>query len=395
MRDAFKCDSDAACLEVRSSRLASAVPHAPTAAGAAPAARASDVPARGIVPIVIRFGRLGDMVMLTSLLHLLRQRYGNPCEVFAAGPWNAPLYAEHPDVVRLWTLGRHTPSGLGLSWWRAWWQLRRSGNRPVYVCEYRPRQLRRIRRLLHLAGVARARCLFITQDLSDVQSHWVDRLARFGARTPSALAHTAAVAQVPQAAPAPRLFVCAAELEISRVWLAQQGWGNRELILIQPGNFRTMSAHRERYRHNDDKAWPLEAWVSLMRRLAAARPEAVQLLCGAPAEAPLLAQIVRAAQLPRAGVAALPLRPFLALCRLAHSMISIDTGPAHAAAALGVPLTVMYGAEAPQQWLPRSPTGSAVLAVGGPPRNRVAQITVAEVFQSWQAVVAGPAPSWM
>jgi heptosyltransferase-2/heptosyltransferase-3 len=346
-----------------------------------------------MVPIVIRFGRLGDMVMLTSLLHVLQQRYGRPCEVFAAGPWNEPLYAEHPDVARLWTLGRHTPSGLGLSWWRAWWQLRRSDGRPVYVGEYQPRQLRRIRRLLRLAGVPAARCLFITQDLSDVQSHWVDRLARFGARTPAALARSPAIAAGPGTAPAPRLFVSAAELEISRAWLARQGWVGRELILIQPGNFRTMSARREHYRHSDDKAWPLEDWVSLMRRLAAARPEAVQLLCGAPPEAPLLEEIARAAQLPHAGVAALPLRPFLALCRLAHSMISIDTGPAHAAAALGVPLTVMYGAEAPQQWLPRSPTGSAVLAVGGPPRTRVAQLSVEEVFQCWQAAIAGgPSP---
>ena len=75
-------------------------------------------------------GRLGDMVMLTSFLHLLHQRFGSACEVFAAGPWNEPLYRAHPDVAWLWLLGRHTPTALGLSWWRAWWQLRRSGGRP-------------------------------------------------------------------------------------------------------------------------------------------------------------------------------------------------------------------------------------------------------------------------
>jgi ADP-heptose:LPS heptosyltransferase len=349
------------------------------------------MPAPGIVPIVVRFGRLGDMVMLTSLLHLLHQRYGSPCEVFAAGPWNAPLYAGHPDVARLWTLGRHTPSGLGLGWWRAWWRLRSSGERPVYVSEYQPRQLRRIRRLLQAAGVPAARCLFITQDLSEVQSHWVDRLARFGARTPATLPRGAVVAEA-GAVPAPRLFVSAPELEAARDWLRQQGGAGRELVLLQPGNFRTMSARREQYRHNDDKAWPLANWVALIQQIARALPESLLLLCGAPPEAALLAEIAAATQPARVSVAALPLRPFLALCGLAHSMVSIDTGPAHAAAALGVPLTVMYGAEAPQQWLPRSPTGSAVLAVGGPPRARVAELSVEEVFQCWQRT-AGRTPA--
>ena len=99
------------------------------------------------------------MVLLTAFLHLLHQRFGGPCEVFAAGPWNAPLYRSHPDVGRLWVLGRHTPTALGVTWWRAWWQLRHSEGRPVYVCEHQPRQVRRIRRLLTLAGVEpRAAC---------------------------------------------------------------------------------------------------------------------------------------------------------------------------------------------------------------------------------------------
>jgi hypothetical protein len=48
----------------------------------------------------------------------------------------------------------------------------------------------------------------------------------------------------------------------------------------------------------------------------------------------------------------------------------------------------MYGAEAPRRWLPRSPTGSPVVAVGGPPRaTRVDQIAVDEVFNSWQSML--------
>jgi heptosyltransferase-2/heptosyltransferase-3 len=62
---------------------------------------------------------------------------------------------------------------------------------------------------------------------------------------------------------------------------------------------------------------------------------------------------------------------------------------------------VLYGAESPHQWLPRSPSGSPVLALGGPPRlTRVDQITVEEVFEQWRTLsqqprtgAAAPTPS--
>jgi ADP-heptose:LPS heptosyltransferase len=74
---------------------------------------------------------------------------------------------------------------------------------------------------------------------------------------------------------------------------------------------------------------------------------------------------------------------------MSHSMISVDTGPAHAAAALGLPLVVMYGAESQQYWLPRSHSGSPVVGVGGPPESvRVDQIPVERVFDAWCAVLA-------
>ena len=102
----------------------------------------------------------------------------------------------------------------------------------------------------------------------------------------------------------------------------------------------------------------------------------------------MLRQIQAVAALDSVAVAELPLRPLLAFCESAHSMISVDTGPAHAAAALGLPLVVMYGAESPQNWLPRSPCGTPVLGVGGPPaRTRVDQISVDAVFESWETLL--------
>jgi len=340
-------------------------------------------------PIVIRFGRLGDMIMLTALLHALHERFGSPCLLIAAGPWNAPLFQSHPDVARLLTLPRHFPAVLSGAGWQVLLALRRRAASPVYVCEYQPRQVQRIRRLLALGGVARARCLYITEALPGDEDHWVDRLARFGALTPAALQG----GQYPPLAHAatPRLAVEPAERQAVRAWLAAQGADGAPVVLVQPGNFRTLSRHRDdpARRGADDKAWPLERWLELLAGVHRELPGAFIVLCGAPQEGALLREIAQAAALAGLAVAELPLPRLLALCEVAHSMISIDTGPAHAAAALGVPLVVMFGAEAPQRWLPRSPSGSPVLAVGGPPQSsRVDQIPVAEVLGTWRGLLA-------
>jgi heptosyltransferase-2/heptosyltransferase-3 len=211
----------------------------------------------------------------------------------------------------------------------------------------------------------------------------------FGRLTPAAFD----AQDYPWPAPAPR---CAPRLEVSAAaraecaaWLERQGWRDRTLILVQPGNRRTMRGRRLRISDADDKAWPLERWAALLRRIHAQLPQALIVLCGAPRESRLLEWIAAAVQLPAVVAAELPLPRLLALCVRAHSMISVDTGPAHAAAALGLPLVVLFGAHPQQQWLPRSPSGSPVIGVGGPPQStRLDQISVETVFAAWCALGA-------
>jgi ADP-heptose:LPS heptosyltransferase len=106
----------------------------------------------------------------------------------------------------------------------------------------------------------------------------------------------------------------------------------------------------------------------------------------------MLQEVRAATGLEAVAAVGLTLRPTFALCEVAHSMISTDTGPAHAAAALGLPLVVVYGSSLPGVWLPRSPTGSPVLAVGGPPvSTRVDQISVDTVFDTWCRLEQAPA----
>jgi ADP-heptose:LPS heptosyltransferase len=83
-----------------------------------------------------------------------------------------------------------------------------------------------------------------------------------------------------------------------------------------------------------------------------------------------------------------------ALLAITHSMISVDTGPAHFAAAMGCPLVVMFGSGVLSLWTPRGIAPGAVRALGGPPaRNRVDAISPDEVIEAWRALPAHAAPS--
>jgi ADP-heptose:LPS heptosyltransferase len=323
------------------------------------------------------------MVMLSAVVHLLHQRFGRQCLLVGAGPWNSPLFTGHADVERVLSFSRHMPFMLSAAWWQLLVALQQSGPGPVYVCERSPRQLSRIRRMLALTGIDSSRCLFIG-DLAGEPESWIDRYIQLGQLTPPAF--SAADYPVALGRQAPRLAVSDAERQERDDWLRARGWLGRPLVLLQPGNFRTMSRRRDEWRrlNADDKAWPIESWVALVRRVLATLPQSRVVLCGAPQEGDMLREIAESVTSADVVAAELGLRQLLALSEGAHSMISVDTGPAHAAAALGLPLVVLFGAESQRVWLPRSSSGSAVVGLGGPPHSsRVDQISPDEVLSAW------------
>lgn len=347
--------------------------------------------AQPLQPFVFKLGRIGDMVMLTAALRLLHARYRRPCHVVGADAWAPDIYVGLPEVAECWSLPRKLPSFFGLAWPAILSALRRSAPGPVYVFEHHQGQVRRIRRLLRLSGIDLRRCLFI-DETPGTEGPWVDALLRFAQRTPASLSN----AEYPQpVAPGvtatgaggwrPRLRVLDLERAERDRWLRSRGFRGQPLILVQPGNHRTMGRRRLRnWRGRDDKAWPAGRWVELLHRLHRYCPDAMLLLRGAQAEMPLLEAIRAAAALPRVISVSTALRPLFALCEIAHSMISADSGPAHAAAALGLPLVVLYGTMPSNVWCPRSSRRSPVVAIGGPPAfDRADQISVDAVFDAW------------
>jgi heptosyltransferase-2/heptosyltransferase-3 len=347
------------------------------------------MPARSLRPFVFKLGRIGDMVMLTSALRLLHARYGEACYVVGADAWAPDVYLGLEEVAACWPLPRKAPTLFGLAWPHVLRALRGSAPGPIYVFEHHPGQVRRIRRLLGAAGVDPGRCLFI-DEAPGTELSWSDVLLRLARRTPAAL--SAGDYPEPEGGGAwrPRLRILEAERAARDRWLRSRGFQGQPLVLLQPGNHRSMGRRRLRkWRGRDDKAWPVERWAQLLHMLHARLPEAMFVLRGAAAEMPLLEAVRAAAALPCVICARTELRALFALCETAHSMISVDCGPAHAAAALGLPVVILYGTQPSRVWLPRSSNGSPVVALGGPPEfARAEQISVAAAFQAWCRLAA-------
>ncbi len=345
--------------------------------------------ANPIVPLLIRFGRVGDMVLQAPLLHLLHRRYGQPCRLLGAGDWVSPLFEGGTDVAQIWLLeGRHTPLLLSRRRREIVAALRTHAG-PVYVSEDIERSLHRIRGLLTLGGIPPERCVFIRDMPPLGNEHVVDQLLRFGCETPAAFAavHPPWTPHDIQLAPE---LTATSEVRAERdVWLRQRGYSDRPLVLIQPGNKRSMKWGRAR--PIDAKAWPVANWVALLRAIHAHLPSAIVLLCGSPNEAPMLESIRSATGLDavRNAASELPLRRLIAVLEGAHSMVSVDTGPAHIAAAVGCPLVVLYGAETPQRWGRRSPSGSPIVELGGTSEmTNVRDIPLDAVSAAWSRLSA-------
>ena len=332
--------------------------------------------------IVIRFGRLGDMLLLAPLLERLHRGYGEPCLLLGTGPWSAALYDAHPDVARVLQVNaRHRPLALSPERWRMLHALRLHRGAPVHVCETEPRALAKIRRMLALAGIPREQCVFLTDVPAARGEHWIDYLLRGCGQPPSDCTDTWQ-APASAATPAPHLVLREADRRDRDTWLHARGWCGEPLWLVQPSNRRSTRWNGPRDAADDDKAWPAQYWIAALRGLREVHPAARIVLCGVPVEASMLDAIASAARMLGVEVAAceLPLRRLMALAEIADGMLSVDTGPAHVAAAMGCPLVVLFGAQPPDAWRPRSPTGSAVIALGGPPHcSRVCEISPREV----------------
>jgi heptosyltransferase-2/heptosyltransferase-3 len=333
-------------------------------------------------PLVCRFGALGDMILITPLLKQLYERSGLPCDLVAIGAWNHPLFMHMPWVREVITIdSRSAPFWLNRSQRELVRTLRSRDYRFVWVCE----TSRKSYRLLERAGISRANCANQLDLPPRDDEHYCDSWLRLGNVSPAGFEYPPR----PDTQANTELFVTDEERDECRLWLRRRELDpERPLICIQAGSKRTTRRGRVD-RDSNTKYWPEANWAAVIDALIERLPGAQLLLCGVPAELDMCRSIevlCRQRHAVQAVADDLPLRRLLALLSIAHSCISVDTGPAHAAAALNCPLTVLFGKANPTRFRPVSSDSPVRVLQGRTSADsepEISLISPRQVIEAW------------
>ena len=301
--------------------------------------------------LVIRVGAFGDMVQFSAVVAALADHHDQPVDVLSEGGFAAEALTSMPEVARRFAM-RHR-------------------RRPVWLAPDLLRLARSLaeRRYAHVYVFDRAPVIEQALAASGALLHVIAPSPRL---VHGLDGYAAALAGEGIAVPSsflPRVVATTAERNAARGLVAGHGLGSRPLLVIQAGNARTLHPLHRLRPTRDLKAWPTASWIGVIEGLARMHPEAGMVLAGAPAEWSV-AEDIRAG-LPRTVAARcanlaqeLPIRTLAGLLAEATGCLSVDTGPAHLAAALGCPLTVLFGPADPAEMAPRGPAPVAVVRSG-------------------------------
>jgi ADP-heptose:LPS heptosyltransferase len=333
-------------------------------------------------PLVVRCGAFGDMVLLTPLIRLLAARYGSPVDLVGSGGWTAPLLRNDAAVGHIQMLtSRKTPYLLAPRQWELVRWLRSRPRGPVYLCDVDAD----MPRLLARGGIRQEDIVARARSDDGGGMLWPDRWLVLGMQDPAHRYPTHPVD--PSRYRLPALVVTAEAREDLARWRGDRGLSG-PLVLFQPGNKRTHKRGRVATRQHP-KYWPPGHWAAVAAAVREGTPGAQVLLCGSAPEHGVLEDIRSACgEAPWMHNLAgdLPIPRLLALLEVARGMVSVDTGPAHAAAALGCPLVVLFGAAPAATWRPVGPGAITVLGGGRGASARVEDIDAGEVADAWRAL---------
>lgn len=337
-------------------------------------------------PLIVRIGALGDMVLMTVAIRVLQRRFGSPVDVLGSGAWTRPLLQGQPGVGDIYVLGsRKHPFLLSPNQWALLAALRRRGAGPTWLFDARNEKTRA---LLLRSGWSADDFAQLSQ-LADIRDeHFCDHWQRFALLDPPALGGAQHPGLRQPAYPQLRLSdEHSAELT---VWLRGLRIAERPWVLIQVGNKRSMRRGAWQ-RASNTKYWPEERWAQVLQGLRALHPDCVLLLLGVPQEATLNERILALARVPDAFNLApeMTVPRLMALAHQAVGMVSVDTGPAHVAAAFGRRVLTLFDSVQKQlMYAPRGPGAIVkclVAPAGGAPA--LLGISVTEVLDAWRSLL--------
>ena len=340
-------------------------------------------------PLVMRFGAFGDIVLLTVLLRQLHARFGKPVDLISSGPWTAPLLEGQSSLGRLFVVrSRKTPYWLSLDQRRLVAWLRERGAGPTWFCDMHLGKDLLLRAGIPDGFICDSRAFEWRSDET-----FADRFIRLANETPSALA-----GRLPPPAPvvsrAAHLVVNPDDRAQLDAWLTRNGLTGRPYIIVHPGS-RHIARRGLRSRAGAEKYWPESHWGQLIGAVRKARPDHLVFLTGTMSERSLNADIMALSHATEVHNVAgdFPVRTLLALLERAYSVISVDTGPAHAAAALGRPTVALFAnASTAALYRPGGSTTPAVALTGKEDGvQSMRGIEADAVFSAWSELMGSAA----
>jgi ADP-heptose:LPS heptosyltransferase len=312
-------------------------------------------------PLALRCGAFGDMVLLTALIRVLHAEFQSPVDIVTSGPWSEPLLRGQPGVGDIFSLrSRKTPYWISLDQQRVVRQLRARGAGPAWYCDGDPAAVP----ILERSGFKSADMVNVRDHPLLPGEHATQQWRRFAQIMPST------VARAPRGIDAIAEGCCLEVTQAQRAdltaWLSRRGLADQPLILTQIGNKRTMRRGPKRMAVNN-KYWPNERWAEVLRFLRQRHPRQAIVLLGTGPEYQLNQELASLANIASLHNAAddLPIPRLIALLDRADGLVTVDSGPAHAAAAVGCPQVVLFGRASPTLYRPWGTAGADVQLLTG------------------------------
>jgi ADP-heptose:LPS heptosyltransferase len=312
-------------------------------------------------PLALRCGAFGDMVLLTALIRVLHAEFRAPVDIVTSGSWSEPLLRGQPGVGQIFSVrSRKTPYWMSLDQQRVVRQLRARGAGPVWFCDgdgaARP--------LIERAGIPSNYIVDVKDHPLLPGEHATQQWRRLAQIMPGAV--TAPDSGIDAVLPGCYLEVTPAQRAQLTTWLKTRGLADQPLILVQIGNKRTMRRGPRRLAVNH-KYWPNERWAEVLRFLRQRHPRHALVLLGTGPEFQLNQELAALAAIGGLHNVAddLPIPRLVALLDRAAGLLTVDSGPAHAAAAVGCPQVVLFGKALPSLYRPTGTAGADVQLLTG------------------------------
>lgn len=340
-------------------------------------------------PLVIRFGALGDMVLLTTLIRHLHQRFNQPVDIVSSGPWTKPLLEDQPCVGDMHIVrSRNLPYFINPELQQLVATLRARGRGPTWLCDYKNN--RKIYPLLRRAGWTKEDWCEEFGFIDLRGNHFCDLWLRFAYRNPAVLGGQDLPCTANDAWPT--LIMNDAKKQKELMWLDTHALADKPLILVQAGNKRTMRRFGFRQRNTNTKYWPEQNWGEVLKRLRLLHPLHAIVMLGVASEASLNDDVIAYASITNVHNLApeMTISRLMTLCERAKGMITVDTGPAHVASALGCKIVTLFGKASPAMYAPRGEHATVRCLTGTyEGEQSMLGITPEMVIDAWRSLSVG------